>query len=323
MKLSTPVTDYGKTFLIQPADKILSLGSCFANVVGQRLHNFRVPTLLNPAGTLYNPKSILSLLDLALDYMEFPQKAKDLVCGSLFRNSDGIWHSWLAASQISGQNREECLANINQAVRELADFLNQADVLMITFGTDHYYSLNNGNHIPDCVANCHKMPSSIFREKIMSVSDIVNMFSETYSRIKTLRPELKAILTVSPYRYLKYGLHQNQLSKARLLLAVDECTNRHDDIYYFPAYEILNDELRDYRYYAPDMAHPSEVAEEYVWEMFCRHYIDTRLLSFFKEWSTVLKMQVHRPSSTSAAEELKANIEARIKSIQKKFPQMF
>lgn len=321
MKFSTPITDFGNTFCIEPQHHILMLGSCFANVVGQRLSNYRLRTLLNPMGTLYNPQSIFNLLNSALDLAEGKITATEEAGKYLFQSIDKRWYSWMAASLINGSDSDECHRNMTEALQDIATFISKTDVLILTFGTDRYYGLKDADGMP--VANCHKMPGNFFEETSMSVDNITRCFLHTYHRLKAMRPEIKVILTVSPYRYLKYGLHQSKLSKARLLLAIEECMRQHPELYYFPAYEILNDELRDYRFYASDMVHPSEVAEEYIWQQFCNNYIDQRLQAFFKEWNPIIKMQAHRQMSTNTDENYHKTLEARIALIRDHYPEMF
>lgn len=317
MNFSTPVTDFGKPFHIEPHHNILILGSCFANVVGKRLIDYRLHAMLNPAGTIYNPKSIFNLLNICMDIAENKAKASDIASQNIFQSIDGKWYSWMAASLIKGNSAEECTTNFAAVLQSMADTIRHLDILILTFGTDHYYSLKDSG---TAVVNCHKMPGVLFCENISSVEEITDMFNHTNQRLQTIYPEIKIIATVSPYRYVKYGLHQSQLSKARLLLAIDACQDN-NNVHYFPAYEILNDELRDYRFYAPDMVHPSEVCEEYIWQKFCDNYIGNRLLDFFKEWTPILKAQAHKPQTDN--QDFYRAIDSRIDNIHSKFPEMF
>ena len=323
MKFFTPITNYKETFKLSPCDEVLALGSCFANVVGQKLKDNRVKVLLNPFGTLYNPRSILDILQLGLDLLD--QKATtDDMAKYIFKSDQGLYYTWLSASLISGTTFEECLNAFTKTMQTFVEKLKTVDVIMITFGTNRYYFLKQEiGHKHICVANCHKMPSAIFEEKSLDVDEIVSQFNTLFSRIKKTRTNLKVLFTVSPYRYIKYGLHESQLSKAALMLAIDKCIKTQNDLYYFPAYEILNDELRDYRYYAPDMVHPSSVAEEYVWETFSEHYLSADLKAFIKEWSVILKMQEHRPLTSNSANILQQEITKRKEIIKEKYPQMF
>ena len=318
MTFTTPIHDFGQTFRISASDKLLALGSCFAQVVGQRLADNRLDIAVNPTGVLYNPESIFLTIDTALDIAMGHSDALEELKSLTFEGQDGRWYNWMAASLIEGQSREECDRHMADAMEHMAQRLKGLTVLMLTFGTDHYYSLNG--QVP--VTNCHKMPAALFEEHIMSTDDIVRRFDNTCRRLMELRPELKIIVSVSPYRYLKYGLHTSQLSKARLLLATDEIQKRYDAVCYFPAYEILNDELRDYRYYAADMVHPSETAEEYIWQTFCDHYMDERLNNFIHEWAPVLKLQSHRTKDIATQDALNATLSKKIEQVRQQFPEM-
>ena len=319
MTFTTPIHDFGQTFRLTANDKILAMGSCFAQVVGQRLADNRLDIAVNPTGVLYNPESIFLTIDTALDIAQGNSDALQQLKSLTFEGQDRRWYNWIAASLIQGLSREECDRHMADAMELMAQRLNSLTVLMLTFGTDHYYSLNG--QYP--VTNCHKMPAAMFEEHIMSIDDIVSRFDNTCRRLMELRPKLKIIVSVSPYRYLKYGLHTSQLSKARLLLATDEIQKRYSAVSYFPAYEILNDELRDYRYYAADMVHPSETAEEYIWQTFCDHYIDERLNNFIHEWAPVLKLQSHRTKDTATQDALNATLSKRIEQVKQQFPDMF
>ena len=295
MLFSTPIKDFGPTFAINANDKVLALGSCFAQVVGQRMADRKLDIMLNPTGVLYNPKSIFLTLDTVLNIAEGKTTAVDEAKKPVFEAADGRWYSWMASSVISGEQRDECVKHMTETLRQMARQVEAMDVLMLTFGTDHYYCTNNDTGQELAVTNCHKMPSRLFEERVMSVEEIVCMFTQAMHRLQTLRPGLRTILSVSPYRYLKYGLHGSRLSKARLLLATDRVQESFDHMYYFPAYEILNDELRDYRFYAPDMVHPSQVAEDYIWQLFCQHYMDDNTRKLMTEQERLLKAQAHRP----------------------------
>ena len=295
MRFSTPITDFGKTFRLGCADKLLALGSCFAQVVGQRLCDRGVDIVLNPMGVLYNPKSICTLLHLAARHAEGDGQVEERLREMVFRANDGRYYSWLASSVISGESMEECHEQMMCAMHRLSHRLKEQTALLLTFGTDHYYEYSDteGHSYP--VANCHKMPQRCFEEKVMSIDEIAADLDSVYAALKRLTPNLRLIVSVSPYRYLKYGLHGSQLSKARLLLATERLQRTHGEVYYFPAYEIMNDELRDYRFYAADMVHPSDVAAEYIWQQFCANYINSDLLDLFKERERELKAAAHRP----------------------------
>lgn len=324
MNFSTPVTDFGQTFTIKPQHNILALGSCFANVIGKKMQDNRFKILLNPFGTLYNPKSIFRILFLSIDLLEKKLDLDNLPQDIIFEREKNDWRSWFASSNIYGETREQCRKSLYNVLQKMVSYIKKLDVLMLTFGTNHYYYLKenkSGSNL--CVANCHKMPSSFFGEAEMSLTDISKEFVDIIDRLRQIRPQIKVITTVSPYRYIKYGLHQSQISKASILLSIDIAMKQYKNLYYFPAYEIVNDELRDYRFYSKDMVHPSEVTEEYIWEKFCQYYLSKDLLSFIEEWKTILKMRAHIPTSEEKNLLLQENINQRIEKIKDKYPLMF
>ena len=320
MQFTTPIHDFGQTFQLTGSDKILALGSCFAQVMGQRLADNRLDIVFNPTGVLYNPESIFLTIDTALDIAQGKSDMLQQLKNLTFEGQDGRWYNWMAASVIQEDSREKCDSALTEALHLTAKHLSTLTVLMLTFGTDHYYTLKDNIQQP--IANCHKMPAAMFEERILTTEEIVRRFDNTCRRLMELRPELKIIVSVSPYRYLKYGLHTSQLSKARLLLATDEIQRRHSAVHYFPAYEIMNDELRDYRFYAADMVHPSETAEEYIWQTFCDHYMSDRMKQFMREWAPLLKQKAHRTKNPAAQQALDDMLNSKMQQVKKHFPEM-
>ena len=216
--------------------------------------------LINPFGTLYNPTSILQALR-ALQTNRLPE-------GHLFKGRDGRWRSWAFGGKWAADTQAECEAKTKQALQQSVAFWQQADTVFITFGTNHVYHLKADGR---SVTNCHKELSSAFEERLLSVEDVVEAWQTFFRALPSATPR-RFVFTLSPYRYIKYGLHTDKLSKATLLLAIDRlCSPANGDAptaapcFYFPSYEIVNDELRDYRFYAPDMQHPSEQTADYIW----------------------------------------------------------
>ncbi|MBR1766237.1 MAG: GSCFA domain-containing protein [Bacteroidales bacterium] len=257
------------------ASGIVSLGSCFSDEVGRRMADSGFLIEQNPFGTLYNPASIASALERLTDDRELTEK--DLV------EHDGLWHSWHHHGSFSRATAEECLAVCNGGIHRGHQALAQASLLMVTFGSAWVYELPTM-----VVANCHKLPQEMFVRRRLSVEDIVALWHPLLDRLHTLYPSLHTLFTVSPMRHIGDGLHGNQLSKSTLLLAVDELVDRELPFarrkkkgvktpaperpltMYFPSYEIVLDELRDYRYYNADMVHPSDLAVDIVWDRFQR-----------------------------------------------------
>lgn len=233
--------------------KIFALGSCFAENISERLKRAKFSISTNPFGVLFNPFSIANALERLVDARTFA--VCDITAGK------ETFFSFDAHSSLDGKSHTEAFGNLNKAVAQGAKSLADADWVILTFGTAWVYEKEG-----KVVANCHKQPASHFVRRRLSVAEIVERYSRLFEGV--LRDK-KVILTVSPVRHIGDGLQENSLSKATLRLAVEELVAKHENACYFPSYEILIDDLRDYRYYADDLAHPSKMAVDYVWERFC------------------------------------------------------
>ena len=259
------------------ATGIVSLGSCFSDEIGARLCDGGFHIEQNPFGTLYNPASVASALRRMMYDREIGED--DLV------EYEGLWHSWHHHGSFSRPTKEECLEACNSRLHQAHQALKEASLLMITFGSAWVYRLaENG----EAVANCHKLPQENFVRSRLTVDDIVSLWRPLMEELHACYPVLHVLFTVSPIRHIGDGLHGNQLSKSTLLLAVDALVDRelppakrkkkgvkvegpdHPLTVYFPSYEIVLDELRDYRFYDPDMVHPSDLAVDVVWDRFQR-----------------------------------------------------
>lgn len=272
--------------LIVPDDKICLLGSCFAEHIGNRMKCSGLDVAVNPFGVLYNPWSIAAMCMAMADRHPFPEDC--------FFESGGLWHCWLNDSSFSAVSRDACRARLEQTRSEQADRLKDLDYLFLTLGTNRYYELSSGSHI--VVGNCHKQPARLFTECNPDVEQTVAVLEQALSALWSVRPSLRVVFTVSPYRYAKYGFHESRLGKSVLLLAVDSLCRRHEQLCtYFPAYEILLDELRDYRFYADDMLHPSAAAVSYIWECFSGAYLAAETRDFVAEWEAIDRALAHRP----------------------------
>lgn len=268
-RLFTQVEVGAMPFRLGLEEGVVTMGSCFADAIGTRLEEggFRVER--NPFGTLYNPASVAAALGRLIDDQEITRE--DLV------EHEGLWHSWHHHGSFSRPTAEEALAACNGRIHQAHSALKEARVLMLTFGTAWVYSLTpQPPHLSSegertVVANCHKLPPQRFERRRMEVEEIVALWQPLLERLHAFNPKLSILFTVSPIRHLADGAHGNQLSKATLLLAVEEIVslfNSQSSVSYFPAYEIVLDELRDYRFYGPDLAHPSPLAEDIVYERF-------------------------------------------------------
>ena len=231
------------------------LGSCFAQYMGERFLSEGMSAVCNPLGAAYNPESIA---------IQVRQALEGGALGSSIFCFDGNWRSWWANTLLSDSDEARFRERIGETFRHLGNSLREADFLFLTLGTNVCYRLKSSGMI---VANCHKVPAREFEEVTLSVKTCTDILSDMIELLLAECPKLQVVFTVSPYRYKKYGLHGSQLAKAALLLAVDEVCKRFPErATYFPAYEILLDELRDYSFYADDMIHPAPAAVEHIWK---------------------------------------------------------
>lgn len=250
MQFSTPVNIPLAGFSIEPCERMLFVGSCFADNIGQRFVADKFRAVVNPDGVMYNPASILHTVDRYVDRLETED---------------------------------------TEAPR----------TAVFTLGTNHVYILNETGEIVD---NCRKRPQRLFTERELTVDECAEYLCRAIGGLRSVNPDVRVVLTVSPIRYAKYGFHGSQLSKAVLLLAADKVVREHDMVEYFPAYEIVNDELRDYRFYREDMLHPSDQAVEYIWQRFGDTYFSEHTRSFLEEWRPVKAALGHRPFNADSEE---------------------
>jgi len=262
------------------------LGSCFTENIGNRMASLKFNTDINPFGILYNPSSVSSALRFLLNKQKFTES--NLV------EYGGLWHSFSHHGSFSANNAREVVENINGRIDSSSKFLQQAEFLFITFGTAWIYKYKNTG---ETVSNCHKIPASAFSRIRLTVDEIVDDYRQLFNEIRIINPNLKIIFTVSPIRHWGDGAIENQRSKAVLLLAIDELIAEYGNAFcnYFPAYEIVMDELRDYRFYAPDMLHISDVAIGYVWEKFEQALIDEKSRQAARQVVKILQAVNHRP----------------------------
>ncbi|MDR2041270.1 MAG: GSCFA domain-containing protein [Tannerella sp.] len=266
-------------------EAVMLLGSCFAENIGKRLADGKFNAEVNPFGTLYNPVSTAE----ALKRLQQPEAwgEKDLFF------HEGLFHSWAHHSRFSAVSPTETLHKINERLYAAAEHLRQTDWLLVTFGTAYVYRLKETGQV---AANCHKLPDRLFVRERLSVPQITEIWEETLACLWRLRPAMKALFSVSPIRHCKDGAHENQLSKSVLLLAIEQLQARYPrQVLYFPAYELMMDELRDYRFYAEDMLHPSETAVQYIWERFAETWLDTAARDTLEKVTEIQRALNHRP----------------------------
>ncbi len=284
MQLQTLIQILQSPTPIEYTDKLMLFGSCFAENMGEKLTGNKFQVDINPFGILYNPLSVKSALTDLLERRSFTEN-------DLFAHH-GVYHSFAHHSRFSAVGPQECLAQINERMAHSSEWLRQTDRLIITFGTAFVYQLKETGQV---VSNCHKLPEKLFHRERISVETIVNEWRELIARLRTENPKLLFLFTVSPIRHWKDGAHENQLSKATLLLAIDLLVKEIDCCNYFPAYEIVMDELRDYRFYAEDMIHPSGQTVDYIWERFSETQISKESLLLMAEWGKIRKALQHKP----------------------------
>ena len=274
------------------AHKSMFLGSCFTENIGNRMNELKFPVDINPFGILYNPGSIAGALKLLLNPDEFSQS--DLI------QHNGLWHSFLHHGRFSSENRDEILKNMNNRLQVSSAFLKESGFLFVTFGTSWVYRYKKSGEI---VANCHKIPDKEFTRERLSVDEIVVGFKQIIDEIKNHNPEIRLVFTVSPIRHWKDGAVENQRSKAILLVAIDEIVKAFpENCTYFPAYELMMDELRDYRFYAPDMLHISDVAIDFIWEKFANALIDAESRKISMSIKKIVQAINHKPFNKNSPE---------------------
>ncbi|MFN6944014.1 MAG: GSCFA domain-containing protein [Cytophagaceae bacterium] len=289
---------------------IITIGSCFSNVIGKKLEYLKFNVSINPFGIIYNPVSIFSILEKSIENTQPPDES--------FLERDGIWYNFDLHSEISGTSKDEVLKTYNQRSQTLRKELSDADILTITLGTSFIYK-RKANMLP--VANCHKIPATEFVKHLLAPEEIIQAFRQSYELIKKLNPGIKIIFTLSPVRHIKDSIPLNSVSKSILRYAIHKITETFSACEYFPSYELMIDDLRDYRFYGKDMIHPSEVAEEYIWEKFSESYFPEETRKINKEWKKTLKAIHHKPfhpSSENHHRFVKETIE-KVKGFEKIF----
>ena len=264
MEFRTPVNITLAPFAIEPRERMLFVGSCFADNIGRRFVEDKFRATVNPYGVMYNPASIMHTVKR--------------------------WTGELVAAQPEASDSG---SDVSQAINEAPQ------TAVFTLGTNHVYILNETGEIVD---NCRKRPQRLFTERELSVDECADYLREAVTMLRQINPSVRIIITVSPIRYAKYGFHGSQLSKATLLLAADKLTKEMDNVVYFPAYEIVNDELRDYRFYREDMLHPTDQAVEYIWQRFGETFFSKQTVKFLEEWHPIKAALAHRPFNPEAEE---------------------
>jgi hypothetical protein len=286
---------------------ILTAGSCFADAIGHRLVKNKFQAMANPGGVIYNPVSIHGVLNLGIANSDLPENS--------FLESQGIHLNYNFHSELSALTKESLSDILKQKIQSIHDFLKSASWIMITYGTSWVYERTDTG---ETVANCHKVHPSHFKKRLMKEDEVVKSFDAFYAALKKFNPLARIILTVSPVRHLKDTIELNSVSKAILRTACHTITMSHADVDYFPAFEIMMDDLRDYRFYKSDMLHPTEDAEEYIWNKFGDRYFNSDSKEFMKQWAPILAALSHKafhPASAAHQQFLRSTLQ-KLESLQ-------
>jgi hypothetical protein len=291
MKFTTEIAVSPSSHQIRVADKILLVGSCFAHEMGQWFIQRRFEVHLNPNGILSHPMVIARCLQRAMEGRSYDE--------SEFVSHNDLHHSFDFHGAFSTTSANRLMKRTNEVLGETMNSLQEASTLILTWGSAWGYKWNESGQ---WVSNCHKIPQSNFTKELISSSDIVAEYRLLFQELRAVNPNLQIIISVSPVRYWRDGAHGNQLSKAHLMLAADLLAAEHDFVHYFPAYEVMIDELRDYRFYAADMLHPSPQAVEYIIEKFQAMFFSDEVRHYVKQVDPLWKFLAHRPLHLSDAE---------------------
>ncbi len=265
-------------------DRLVTIGSCFSQTIGIYMRQNKFDVHVNPFGTVYNPISIFRLLQYSIGKGELPANG--------FVQNGEVHHHFDFHSDLSALSKAQLHTSILEQIDATQQFLKTARWLIITFGTSIVYKLKSTGEV---VANCHKVPQQQFNREFLSVDTIAEAFNDLYNNLTASNPKLNIIVTVSPVRHVKDGLEGNAYSKSILRVTCQELSNSYDGIHYFPSYEIMMDDLRDYRFYGSDLIHPNQVAEDYIWEIFKKSFVSENDQSILQQWDKLRKALEHRP----------------------------
>lgn len=293
------------------SDKILLIGSCFTEHIAGRLEQHGLQVLQNPHGILFNPLSVCYSLRSYLNSKEYGEE--DL----FFLNE--LWNSWDHHSRFSDTDKKKALEQINKSQRQAASFIKDADWLIITMGSAFQYHLKEESRP---VANNHRAPSQLFDKLLLGTDLIRSELEQALDLLFEMNPKIRVLFTISPVRHIRDGVVENNRSKARLIEAVHTICDRYEKAFYFPAYELVIDVLRDYRFYDIDLVHPNYAATEYVWEQFCKACIDGKALPVMEEIKEIRVAISHRPRfpETKAHQEFIRKYEEKLRQIGEQFP---
>ena len=314
MQFITPIPIHKSNFQIDYNSKIVSLGSCFAVNIGEKFEHYKFQNTINPFGILFHPFALEKILAKAILQEEFTEE-------DIFFHNER-WHSFDVHSDLSISDKEDFLKRLNSNLKNFRNDLIESSHIIITLGTSWVYRKIETDKI---VANCHKVPQNQFKKELLSVEVIKNSLEKIIEIIAKVNSEAKIIFTISPVRHIKDGFVENQWSKANLIAALQQIINQKSEIInYFPSYEIMMDELRDYRFYAEDMIHPSQVAIDYIWKRFSETWISEEAISTLQEIENIQKGLKHRPFNEKSEQHLLflEKLQQRISVLERQYPFM-
>ena len=311
MKLTTPIKLSRQNPPINYSSKVLLLGSCFAQNMGAKLEYYKFQQCTNPFGILFHPVAIEKLITRAVNQTWFTSK-------DVFLQNEQ-WHCFLAHSKLSNTSEEDLISALNSALEKLRFSLLEASHVVFTFGTAWVYRHLKKDAI---VANCHKVPQKEFVKQLLSPDDVSDVLLGIETKLRTINPTCSIINTVSPVRHIKDGLIANSRSKAHLIAGVQEIVSPEKLNYYFPSYEIMMDELRDYRYYKEDLIHPNQTAIAIIWEKFLSSWVASETFEIQKKIAVIQNGLLHIPfnENSKAHIHFKKDLEVQISQVQKALP---
>lgn len=316
MKLQTEIPLNPEQNQIDYSSKILLLGSCFSENIGGKFDYYKFQNLQNPFGIIFNPVSIEKLIIRAIDNVPFLEE-------DIFQHN-GIWKCFEAHSELSSLEKTEFLNNLNSGLKNLREALFSATHIIFTYGTSWVYRHLDSDEI---VANCHKIPQHNFTKELLSIEEISKSIQNIFSKISEINPSAIVISTVSPVRHIKDGFVENSISKAHLLSAINNFKNQKPSIFnrkchYFPSFEIMMDELRDYRFYTEDLLHPNKTAIEIIWQKFSQVWISSQTKTLQREIESIQNGLLHRPFNPQSEEHLQFSkkLQQKMASLKKLFP---
>ncbi|HBD27134.1 GSCFA domain-containing protein [Flavobacterium sp.] len=312
MQFTTKIPIQKSSFPIDYDSKIMLLGSCFAENMAEKFDYFKFQAKTNPFGIIFNPVSLEKLIRRSVEKRKFTEN-------DIFFHNE-LWHCYEVHSELSNADKDTFLNSLNELINSTHQQLNDSTHIIITLGTSWVYRNIESNEI---VANCHKVPQKKFTKELQTIKEIKESLENIISLVHSVNPNCKFIFTVSPVRHIKDGFVENNLSKAHLIAAIHQTITHHPSpITYFPSYEIMMDELRDYRFYAEDMLHPNQTAIDYIWIQFFENYISESEFGLMNEICSIQKGLQHRPfnPNTESHQKFLNQLDLKIKTIQNQHP---